>query len=111
MRQSALVHMNCDTEERIKGLDSVSGALVNTCVCVCVCVHACVCVYVGGLLVAQLCLTVSPWTIAHQAPLCVEFSWQEYWSFSTGEDAHLQKLGECRHTQNSLKVLWKKQIE
>ena len=49
MRQSALVHMNCDTEERIKGLDSVSGALVNTCVCVCVCVcaRACVCVCWG----------------------------------------------------------------
>ena len=29
---NALAHMNCDTEERIKGWDSVSGALVNMCV-------------------------------------------------------------------------------
>ena len=21
-----------------------------------------------------------PWTVAHQAPLSMEFSWQEYWS-------------------------------
>ena len=41
--------------------------------CVCVCV--CVCV-----LVTQSCLTVIPWTVAHQAPLSREFSRQEYWS-------------------------------
>jgi len=31
----------------------------------------------------------TPWTIAHQAPLSIEFSRQEYWSglpFSTPED-------------------------
>ena len=40
-------------------------------VCVCVCV--CVC--------SQSCLTlVTPWTLAHQAPLFMEFSRQEYWS-------------------------------
>ena len=34
------------------------------------------------VLVAQSCptLTVIPWTVAHQAPLSVEFSRQEYWS-------------------------------
>ena len=33
------------------------------------------------MLVAQSCLTlVIPWTIAHQAPLSMEFSKQEYWS-------------------------------
>ena len=38
--------------------------------CVCVCV-----------LVAQLCLTLcDPWTVAHQAPLSMEFSRQVYWS-------------------------------
>ena len=41
--------------------------------CVCVCV--CVCV-----LVAQCVqLFVTPWTAAHQAPLSMEFSRQEYW--------------------------------
>ena len=30
--------------------------------------------------VAQSCLTVTPWTVAHQAPLSKEFSRQEYWS-------------------------------
>ena len=29
---------------------------------------------------AQLCLTVTPWTVAHQASLSTEFSRQEYWS-------------------------------
>ena len=39
------------------------------CVCVCVCV-----------LVAQFVqLFVTPWTAAHQAPLSMEFSRQEYW--------------------------------
>ena len=33
------------------------------------------------VLVAQSCQTLAtPWTIAHQAPLCVGFSRQEYWS-------------------------------
>ena len=33
------------------------------------------------LLVFQLCLTLcNPWTVAHQAPLSMEFSRQEYWS-------------------------------
>ena len=31
--------------------------------------------------VAQLCLTLcDPWTVAHQAPLSMGFSRQEYWS-------------------------------
>ena len=33
------------------------------------------------VLVAQSCLTLcNPWTVAHQAPLSMEFSRQEYWS-------------------------------
>ena len=33
------------------------------------------------MLVTQLCTTLAtPWTIAHQVPLCLEFSRQEYWS-------------------------------
>ena len=39
-----------------------------------------VCVYVC-VLVAQLCATLwAPWTVAHQAPLYMEFSRQEYWN-------------------------------
>ena len=35
----------------------------------------------GGDLVVKLCLILfTPWTVAHQAPLSVGFSWQEYWS-------------------------------
>ena len=30
--------------------------------------------------VIQLCLTVTPWTIALQTLLSMGFSWQEYWS-------------------------------
>ena len=41
---------------------------------VCVCVH----VYVQSLSGVQLFVT--PWTIAHHAPLSMRFSWQEYWS-------------------------------
>ena len=35
----------------------------------------------GGGLVAKSCPTrATPWTVAHQAPLSMEFSRQEYWS-------------------------------
>ena len=35
----------------------------------------------GGCLVTKLCrLFVSPWTVAHQAPLSMGFSRQEYWN-------------------------------
>ena len=40
-------------------------------VCVCVYVHMC----------DQSCLTASPWTVAHQAPLSMGFSRQESWSW------------------------------
>ena len=36
--------------------------------------HACICVYTNSVVPA------TPWTIAHQAPLSMEFSRQEYWS-------------------------------
>ena len=32
------------------------------------------------VLVAQSCLTVIPWTVAHQASLSMGYSRQEYWS-------------------------------
>ena len=35
----------------------------------------------GGSLVNKLCLTLeTPWAVARQAPLTMEFSRQEYWS-------------------------------
>ena len=41
----------------------------NACVCVCVCVSHSV-----------MSDSATPWTKAHQAPLAMEFSGQEYWS-------------------------------
>ena len=39
------------------------------------------CLAYGDGLVAKSCLTlVTPWTVAHQAPLSVGFFRQEYWS-------------------------------
>ena len=32
------------------------------------------------VLLIQSCLTVTPWTAAHQAPLSMGFSRQEFWS-------------------------------
>ena len=38
-------------------------------------------VYVWSWFSAELCLTLAtPWTVAHQAPLCIGFFRQEYWS-------------------------------
>ena len=34
----------------------------------------------GGLVYKSFLTLVTPWTIAHQAPLSMEFSRQEYWS-------------------------------
>ena len=44
-------------------------------VCVCVCV--CVCVGISHPVVSD---SATSWTVAHQAPLSLEFSRQEYWS-------------------------------
>ena len=43
------------------------------CVCVCACAPVLSCF-------SRVQLFVTPWTIAHQAPLSMEFSRQEYWS-------------------------------
>ena len=42
----------------------------SVCVCVCVCVKS----------LSRVRLFVTPWTVAHQAPLSMGFSRQEYWS-------------------------------
>ena len=47
-------------------------ALTLVTLCVCVCVYVCV--------VSHVQLFATPWTTAHQAPLSVGFSAQEYWS-------------------------------
>ena len=37
--------------------------------------------YMGGCLVAKSCPTLeTPWTVAHQTPLSMGFSRQDYWS-------------------------------
>ena len=38
------------------------------------------CVYVCVCTLSHICLFVTPWTIAHQAPLSMGFFRQEYWS-------------------------------
>ena len=49
--------------------------------CVCVCVHARMLTHTHTHECIQSCLTLcNPWTVAHQAPLSMEFSGQEYWS-------------------------------
>ena len=50
------------------------------CVCVCV-VCVCVCVCVSVCSVTQFCLTsVTPWTVACQVSLSMEFSRQQQWN-------------------------------
>ena len=41
--------------------------------------------YITVIIKLRVCVLVAsnsaaPWTVAHQAPLSMEFSWQEYWS-------------------------------
>ena len=48
--------------------------VVCVCVCVCVCVFRCF---------SPVWLFVTLWTVAHQAPLSMGFSWQESWSCSS----------------------------
>ena len=65
----------------------------RVCMCVCTCVHMCVrtfvCICVCTLSRVQLFAT--PWTVACQAPLSMEFSRQECWRrlpFPTPGDLH-----------------------
>ena len=37
-------------------------------------------VHAGMYVLSHVWLFVTPWTVAHQAPLSMEFSRQEYWS-------------------------------
>ena len=48
----------------------------------------------GGGLVDELCLTLTtPWTVALQAPLSMEFPGQEYWSGLPFPPGDLSNLG------------------
>ena len=49
------------------------------CVCVCVCAHMHMrtCAHMGSIFIQ---LFATPWTVAHQAPLSMRLSRQEYWS-------------------------------
>ena len=47
----------------------------------CVCVYVCVCTHAHALShLSHVRLFATPWTMAHQAPLSMRFSRQEYWS-------------------------------
>ena len=50
------------------------SSAINVCVFVCVCLCMCVCVF------SCVWLFATPWTVACQTPLSMEFFRQEYWS-------------------------------
>ena len=56
----------------------MEGEFGEECVCMCVCVCVCVCACTRTRSVMSDSAT--PWTVAHQAPLSMGFSSQEYWS-------------------------------
>ena len=74
--------ITCAWKKAKESLREVKGLAQHLCVCVCVCVCVClcVCVCVHALSCHYSWLYVTPWTVAHQAPLSMGFSRQEYWS-------------------------------
>ena len=65
----------CNSTSKLSLLGWISwNFFTDVCVCVCVCV----CVHVH----VESCVSTSLWPLdqARQAPLSIEFSWQEYWS-------------------------------
>ena len=56
------------------------AVLEDVCVCVCVCMRACMCVCTHVRAPSVMSNSVIPWTVAHQAPLSMEFPRQEHWS-------------------------------
>ena len=58
---------------------ALADFLCTECPCVCVCVCVCLCTHSHESL-SLVQLFVAPWTVAHQAPLSMGFSRQEYWS-------------------------------
>ena len=66
----------CETLRRVLRNDQCPFHV--SCVCVCVCVCACACAHTQ--LFSHVQLIVAPRTVAHQAPLSMGFSRQEYCS-------------------------------
>ena len=64
--------------------DTPATAITQTCVCVrtrvCVCARARARVSTHALLLSHVQIFTAPWNVAHQAPLSVGSSRQEYWS-------------------------------
>ena len=52
------------------------GSLCLECICVCVCV----CPHTSACMINHVWLFATPWAVALQTPLSMEFSRQEYWS-------------------------------
>ena len=65
--------MGCHAQDLKTATSDLNAGSETSLVCVCVCV--CVCVY---SVVSNYFVT--PWTVACQDPLTMEFSRQEYWS-------------------------------
>ena len=59
----------------LRTADVLGTFIVSVCVCVCVC--QCMCVHSVTSIMSD---SATPWTIAHQAPLSMGFSGQEYCS-------------------------------
>ena len=65
----------CVLEEMWQGWPLTKSLWEQNCLCTPECMVCCYC------LVAMLCPTLAPpWAIARQAPLCIRFPRQEYWS-------------------------------
>ena len=64
---------------------------------VCVCVRACKRVCTGAQSLSRVWLIVTPRTVAHQAPLSMQFSRQEYWSGLIPGDQPGDQPGDLPH--------------
>ena len=66
------------TRKSVSSISLLNYSSVYVCVCVCVHMH----VHLSGhaFVLSHVRLFVTPWTVAHQAPLSMEFPRQEYWS-------------------------------
>ena len=81
---SALIHGVAKNQTRLSNWTTTTAmhilyndglAVLCVCVCVCVCVRA----RARAQFLSGVWLFVTPWIVAHQAPLSTEFSKQEHW--------------------------------